>query len=60
MSENTNQLFTLLQEKSLLKQDVYRKTLSVFRQFKEIILSIAKEYADYSKQNGTIIPFQLK
>ena len=60
MSENTNQLFTLLRDKSLLKQDVYRKTLSVFRQFKDIILTIAKEYAEYSKQNGNSVPFQLK
>jgi len=60
MSENTNQLFTLLREKSLLKQDVYRKTLSVFRQFKDIILTIAKEYAEYSKLNGNSVPFQLK
>jgi hypothetical protein len=60
MSENTNQLFTLLRDKSLLKQDVYRKTLSVFRQYKDIILTIAKEYAEYSKLNGNSVPFQLK
>jgi hypothetical protein len=60
MSENTNQLFTLLRDKSLLKQDVYRKTLSVFRQFKDIILTIGKEYAEYSKQNGNSVSFQLK
>ena len=60
MSENTNLLFTLLRDKSLLKQDVYRKTLSVFRQFKDIILTIAKEYAEFSKLNGNSVSFQLK
>jgi hypothetical protein len=60
MTDNTKQLFTLLQDKSLLKQDVYHKTLSVFRKFKEIIHTIASEYAEHSKQNGTMIPFQLK
>lgn len=60
MTDNTIQLFSLLQEKSLLKQDVYRKTLSTFKILRDTIFTISKEYADYSSQMGTTIPFQMK
>ena len=60
MTENTIQLFSLLQEKSLLKQDVYHKTLSTFKILRDTIFTISKEYADYSSQMGTTIPFQMK
>ncbi|MDP4289785.1 MAG: hypothetical protein Q8908_01780 [Bacteroidota bacterium] len=60
MTENTSKLFTLFQDKSLLKQDVYHKTLSVFKQLGEIIRKTAAEYAEFSKQKGAPIPFQLK
>ena len=60
MTDNTIQLFSLLQEKSLLKQDVYRKTLSTFKRIREIIFVISKDYAEYSNQMGTTIPFQVK
>ena len=60
MTDNTIQLFSLLQEKALLKQGVYRKTLSTFKILRDIIFTISKEYADYSSQMGTAIPFQMK
>lgn len=60
MTDNTIQLFSLLQEKSLLKQDVYRKTFSTFKKLRDIIFTISKEYADYGNQMGTAIPFQMK
>jgi len=60
MTDNTIKLFSHFQEKSLLKQDVYRKTLTTFKKIKEIISTISKEYADYCNQMGTHIPFQMK
>jgi hypothetical protein len=59
MTDNTNRLFTLLYDKSNLKQDVYRKTVSVFKKLKETLLIISKEYADFSKEKGIAIPFQM-
>ena len=60
MTDNTINLFSHFQEKSLLKQDVYRKTLTTFKKFKDIISTISNEYADYCNQMGTHIPFQMK
>jgi len=60
MNENTARLFTLLQEKSLLKQDVYRKTLGTFKKYRDIINTLTNEYTDYSKLKGNTIPFLMK
>ncbi len=60
MNESTNLLFAQLKEKSLLKQDVYRKTLSAFKQFRDLIFTISNEYAEFSKQNGSSVPFHMK
>lgn len=60
MTDNTLNLFSHFQEKALLKQDVYRKTLTTFKKIKEIIFAISKEYADYCNQTGTNNVFQIK
>ena len=60
MNESTNQLFGLLQDKALLKQDVYRKTLSVFKHCRDLLFTISNEYAEYGKQRGTAVPFHMK
>ncbi|MBK6964010.1 MAG: hypothetical protein IPH20_08680 [Bacteroidales bacterium] len=53
-------LFEVMRKKALLKQDIYRKTLNTFQQFKNIILEMLAEYQE--KYNGTreIVPFEFR
>lgn len=57
LSLNTD-LFEVMRKKAMLKQDIYRKTLSTFRQLKSIILEMLAEYQQKYNGNREIVPFE--
>lgn len=59
MNENTSPLFSKLENKASLKQDVYTKTLNTFKTLYDILLTLSKEYDQYSKDQNNPIPFIL-
>lgn len=59
MNENTSPLFSKLENKASLKQDVYTKTLNTFKTLYDILLTLSKEYDQYSKDQNDPIPFVL-
>jgi hypothetical protein len=59
MNENTTPLFSKLQDKASLKQDVYTKTLNTFKTFYDILFTLSKEYEQFSANQNAPIPFKL-
>lgn len=53
-------LFEVMRNKAMLKQDIYRKTLNTFRQFKSIILEMMAEYQEKYNGNREIVPFEFR
>jgi hypothetical protein len=59
LSQNTD-LFEVMRKKAMLKQDIYRKTLNTFRQFKSIILEMMAEYQQKYNGNREVVPFEFR
>lgn len=57
---NNSDLFGALRKKALLKQDIYRKTLSTFRMFKSILQEMIAEYQDKYNGQGDLVPFEFR
>jgi len=53
-------LFEVMRKKALLKQDIYRKTLNTFRQFKSVMLEMIAEYQGKYNGNQTLVPFEFR
>jgi hypothetical protein len=54
------ELFETMRSKALLKQDVYKKTLQTFAQFKSVIITLITEYNKRYMSNKTIVPFEFR
>lgn len=59
MNENISPLFSKLQDKASLKQDIYTKTLNTFKTFYDILFALSKEYEQFSNEQNATIPFKL-
>lgn len=59
MNESTSPLFSKLQNKASLKQDVYTKTLNTFKTLYDILFALSKEYEQFSGEQTDPIPFKL-
>jgi len=59
MNESTSPLFSKLQNKASLKQDVYTKTLNTFKTLYDILFALSKEYEQFSGEQAAPIPFKL-
>ncbi len=59
MNDSTTLLFSKLQDKASLKQDVYNKTLATFKTLYDILFELSKEYEQFCIEHGTHIPFRL-
>jgi hypothetical protein len=59
ISQNTD-LFEVMRKKAMLKQDIYRKTLNTFRQFKNVILGMMAEYQEKYNGNREVVPFEFR
>jgi hypothetical protein len=59
MNENISPLFSKLQDKASLKQDIYTKTLNTFKTFYDILFALSKEYEQFSSEHNATIPFKL-
>ncbi len=57
---NNSDLFGSLRKKALLKQDIYRKTLSTFRMFKSIMQEMIAEYQEKYNGQGDLVPFEFR
>ena len=53
-------LFGALRKKALLKQDIYRKTVSTFRMFKSIMQEMIAEYQATYNGEGHVVPFEFR
>lgn len=62
MEENSEKpkLFEVLRKKAMLKQDVYKKTLTTFRQFKSVILEMVADYQEQFNGNLAAVPFEFR
>ncbi len=54
------ELFEVMRKKAMLKQDIYRKTLNTFRQFKSVLLEMIAEYQVKFNGNQAFIPFEFR
>ncbi|MBW6490886.1 MAG: hypothetical protein K0B15_06780 [Lentimicrobium sp.] len=59
-SNPRSDLFEVLRNKALLKQEVYQKTLTTFRQFKSVIIEMVRDYQERFNGNEQLIPFDFR
>lgn len=62
MEENKpdNSIFEVIRGKSMMKQEVYQNTVTVFRMFKSVIHNMVTEYNDKNNGNQKQIPFEFR